>query len=57
LLPYVDFSVERCLGNARAVNRSIRSFILSAVTGEGVGAWYDWLSGEQSAALEATLPA
>jgi hydrogenase nickel incorporation protein HypB len=51
LLAHVEFSVERCLGNARAFNRSIRSFMLSATTGEGVGAWYDWLNAKRSAAL------
>jgi hydrogenase nickel incorporation protein HypB len=55
LLPYVDFSIDRCLGNVRAVNRSIRSFVLSATTGEGVGAWYDWLRAERSAAVEAAV--
>jgi hydrogenase nickel incorporation protein HypB len=35
LLPHVDFSIDRCRGNLRAVNRSIRSFVLSATTGEG----------------------
>ncbi len=55
LLPHVDFSIDRCLGHVRAVNRSIRSFLLSAITGEGVGAWYDWLSAERSAAVEASI--
>jgi hydrogenase nickel incorporation protein HypB len=55
LLPHVDFSIDRCLGNMRAVNRTIRSFVLSAITGEGLGAWYDWLSAERSAAVEALI--
>ncbi len=55
LLSHVDFSIDRCLGNVRAVNRSIRSFVLSATTGEGVGAWYDWLSVERAAAVEASV--
>ena len=38
LLPDVDFSIDRCLANVRAVNRPIRSVVLSATTGEGVGA-------------------
>jgi hydrogenase nickel incorporation protein HypB len=54
LLPYVDFSIERCLGHARAVNRPIRTFVLSAATGEGVAAWYDWLTTERAAVLEAS---
>ena len=55
LLPHVDFSIDRCLGNARAVNRSIRSFVLSATTGEGVGAWYDWLRAEQADAVQGSV--
>jgi len=46
LLPHVDFSIDHCLGNVRAVNRSMKSFVLSATTGEGVGPWYDWLRAE-----------
>jgi hydrogenase nickel incorporation protein HypB len=37
LLPHVDFNIERCLGYVRAVNRSIRTFVLSATTGEELG--------------------
>ena len=55
LLPHVDFSIDRCRDNLRAVNRSIRSFVLSATTGEGVDAWYDWLNAEQSAAVEGSM--
>ena len=55
LLPHVDFSLDRCRGNLRAVNRSITSFVLSATTGEGVGAWYDWLNAEKSAAVEGSM--
>jgi hydrogenase nickel incorporation protein HypB len=54
-LPHVEFSIDRCLANARVVNRSIRSFVLSAVTGDGVGAWYDWLNAEQSAAVKGSI--
>ena len=54
LLPDVDFSIDRCLANVRAVNRPIRSFVLSA-TGEGVGAWYNWLNAERAAAVEASI--
>lgn len=52
LLPHVDFSIERCLGYARAVNRSIRTFVLSATTGEGIGAWYDWVTAQHLAAVD-----
>jgi hydrogenase nickel incorporation protein HypB len=43
LLPYVDFSVDRALANARDVNPEIQSLTLSARSGEGMSAWYDWL--------------
>ena len=55
LLPHVDFSIDRCLGHVRVVNRSIRSYVLAAITGEGVGAWYDWVNAEQSAAVQASV--
>lgn len=46
LLPYVSFNVERCLAAARAVNREIQIFALSATTGAGLEPWYDWLKQE-----------
>jgi hydrogenase nickel incorporation protein HypB len=46
LLPYVDFDPERALANALKVNPSIASLRLSARTGEGLDAWYDWLRDE-----------
>jgi hydrogenase nickel incorporation protein HypB len=55
LLPHVDFSMDRCLANVRAVNRPIRSVVLSGTTGEGVGAWYDRLNAERAAAVEASI--
>jgi hydrogenase nickel incorporation protein HypB len=46
LLPYVDFDPERALAYARQINPSIASLRLSARTGEGLDAWYDWLRDE-----------
>jgi hydrogenase nickel incorporation protein HypB len=43
LLPYVDFDLERAAGFARTANPEIKVFPLSARTGEGLAAWYDWL--------------
>ncbi len=57
LLPHVDFSIERCLGYARSVNRSISSLILSARTGEGMNAWYDWLTTQRAVASDELGPA
>lgn len=48
LLPYVNFNVERACAFARAINKDIEIFPLSATTGEGMEAWYDWLRRERS---------
>jgi len=48
LLPYVEFDVDRCLEYARRVNPDILCFQLSATTGEGTEAWYQWI--EETAA-------
>ena len=46
LLPHVRFDVDRCIAYARAVNPDIEALCLSAETGEGVEAWYQWLRRE-----------
>lgn len=43
LLPHVDFDPDAAIANARQVNPAITALPLSARTGEGIGAWYDWL--------------
>ena len=43
LLPYVRFDVERCVDRARQVNPELQILLVSAETGEGMPAWYDWL--------------
>lgn len=43
LLPHLDFDVEMCLDYARRINPGIRSFQLSAKTGDGLAEWYSWL--------------
>lgn len=45
LLPYLDFDVDKCLAMARRVSPGIKIFQLSAKTGEGMAAWYQWLEG------------
>jgi len=50
LLPHVDFDVERALTHAREVNPTVEMLTLSARSGEGLGAWYDWLRREGVAA-------
>jgi hydrogenase nickel incorporation protein HypB len=43
LLPYVPFEVDRCLDYAHQVNPNLRIFQLSALSGTGLQAWYNWL--------------
>jgi hydrogenase nickel incorporation protein HypB len=43
LLPYVPFSVDRCLAYAREVNPNIRVIQASALKGDGLDEWYDWI--------------
>jgi hydrogenase nickel incorporation protein HypB len=50
LLPHVNFDIERSIGYARRVNPSIEVLMLSATTGEGLQAWYDWLGRQEKRA-------
>lgn len=43
LLPYLRFDVTACREMAAQVNPDLEFIELSAVSGEGVGRWYDWL--------------
>nr|WP_228273702.1 hydrogenase nickel incorporation protein HypB [Rhodocyclus tenuis] len=43
LLPYLNFDFEACLANARRVNPHIEVLPVSAVSGEGLEAWFSWL--------------
>lgn len=43
LLPYVDFNIGTATAHARRLNGDLALFEVSCRTGEGLGAWYDWL--------------
>ena len=43
LLPYVQFDVEKAKEYARRVNHNLEFIELSATSGEGMEAWYEWL--------------
>ena len=43
LLPYVPFDVEKAKEYARRINPNMQFFEVSALTGEGMNQWYDWL--------------
>ncbi|HIK43610.1 MAG TPA: hydrogenase nickel incorporation protein HypB [Leptolyngbyaceae cyanobacterium M65_K2018_010] len=47
LLPYVRFDVDRCCSYARQVNPDLIIFQVSAVSGVGLEAWYDWLRAQR----------
>ncbi|MBK9439830.1 MAG: hydrogenase nickel incorporation protein HypB [Comamonadaceae bacterium] len=55
LLPHVSFDVARCKEFARRVNPGIQILELSATTGEGMGAWLDWLLAEPSAVAAVSI--
>lgn len=50
LLPHLDFDLARAEAYARRVNPDLRFFHLSALTGEGMEAWCDWLVRPDAAA-------
>jgi hydrogenase nickel incorporation protein HypB len=50
LLPYVRFDVDRCIANARQVNRELDVLLVSAETGDGMEEWYDWLRKQRARA-------
>ncbi|HMO40147.1 MAG TPA: hydrogenase nickel incorporation protein HypB [Saprospiraceae bacterium] len=43
LLPYLPFSVEAVVQDAREVNPDIQTIPISSLSGEGIDAWCDWL--------------
>ena len=46
LLPYVQFDIAKCIEYAREVNPNIQIFQVSALSGEGLNDWYQWLTME-----------
>jgi hydrogenase nickel incorporation protein HypB len=43
LLPYVPFRLEEAIANARSVQPGIEILQVSTTSGEGLGAWMDWV--------------
>jgi hydrogenase nickel incorporation protein HypB len=43
LLPYVRFDMNSALEAARQVNPTIGVFAVSALTGDGLSAWLEWI--------------
>ena len=46
VMPYFDFDLVACVKYAKERNPDIQIFPISAKTGEGMDAWYDWLRRE-----------
>jgi hydrogenase nickel incorporation protein HypB len=44
LLPHLDFDMDACLDAARRVNPKLRAIPVSARSGEGMLAFYDWIA-------------
>lgn len=55
LLPYVDFDVEKAVANALSIHPKIKILRVSARTGQGLDAWYDWLQASSQLVRSATL--
>ncbi len=51
LLPYLDFDIAQCIEYARRINPGIQIFQVSAKTGEGMQAWYQWIRLTQQSRL------
>lgn len=50
LLPHTNFDVDAAIADARALNPGIEVIKLSALTGEGLSAWFDWIKSRINAA-------
>ena len=44
LLPHLDYDLDRFLYNLDHVHPDVERILVSARTGDGIGAWRDWLS-------------
>ena len=52
LLPHLSFNLEQCIEYARRINPRIQVIALSAQSGEGCDAWYQWLQAAQQMQLQ-----
>jgi hydrogenase nickel incorporation protein HypB len=49
LLPYLDFDIKEAADNIRKIHPGMPIFEMSAKTGEGLGAWIDWIKEKMAA--------
>ena len=52
LLPYLNFNVPLCIEYARRINPYIRVILTSAVSGEGMDEWREWIAAGMRQAAE-----
>jgi hydrogenase nickel incorporation protein HypB len=55
LLPYVDFDLDVCAAHARSINPNVEILPLSAKTGDGTGAWYEWIDRQAKGLAELAI--
>jgi hydrogenase nickel incorporation protein HypB len=49
LVPHLDVSLEKIRRDAQGLNPKLKIFEVSCKTGEGLGAWYEWLQARKDA--------
>ena len=52
VLPYFDFDIEKCKEYVHRLNPNMTIIPISSRTGEGIGAWADWLRAQTRAWIE-----
>ena len=52
VLPYFDFDIEKCREYVHRLNPNMTIIPISSRTGEGIGAWADWLRAQTKAWIE-----
>jgi len=55
LLPHLEFSVERAIANVRQVSPNVMMLEISALTGEGLENWYDWIRRQVAVARQSAF--
>lgn len=57
LAPYLDIDVNRIVENVRQMNQSVAIIPVSAKTGEGLEAWFEWVRMQVVAQPALVMPA
>ena len=50
--PYFNFDLEKCIERVHKLNPNMKVFPISSRTGEGIGAWADWLRAQTKAWID-----